>query len=201
MRRLAYAMTDEPTSNPPFDPLPSIIGTAVHGWLDSAARYANASLGRIRWMTETRVQVAEGLHGSCDLYDVDTGTVIDWKVVGTPRLRQYRKDPGPAYKGQVFLYGRGFENAGLPVNKVAIAFVPRGATLHSLHVWSADYDPAIADWVLDRRNQVIALIDDLQVERHPDRYGWIPSTPHDCAYCPWHSNRPTNPLQCSGEES
>ena len=201
MRRLAFAMMDEPGTNPPFDPLPSIIGTAVHAWLDSAARHANAQLGRIRWMTETRVQVAEGLSGSCDLYDCDTGTVIDWKVVGTPRLRHYRKDPGPAYKGQVFLYGRGFENAGLPVNKVAIAFVPRGATLHSLHVWSADYDPAVADWVLARRSQTMALIDDLQVEKHPERYGWIPATQHDCAFCSWYSTNPKGPLQCKGDGS
>lgn len=198
MRRLAYAMLDQPSCNPPFDPLPSIIGTSVHAWLDSAARHANNQLGRLRWMTETRVQVAEGLAGTSDLYDCDTGTVIDWKVVGTTRLRKYRKDPGPAYKGQVYLYGRGFENLGLPVNRVAIAFVPRGATLHSLHVWSADYDPSVADYVLARRDQTIALIDDLDVEHHPERFDWIPAEPYDCTFCPWYSTNPVLPLQCSG---
>lgn len=199
MRRLAYAMMDEPGSNPEWDPLPSIIGTAVHAWLETAARHANTELGRQRWMTETKVQVAAGLTGSCDLYDRDTATVIDWKVVGTPRLRKYRKDPGPAYKAQVFLYGRGFENAGLPVNRVAIAFVPRGATLHSLHVWSSDYDPKIADWVLERRNQAIALLDDFDVANSPDHYRWIPATQHDCVFCAYYSPNPNSPLQCPGD--
>jgi len=199
MRKLAYAMMDEPGSNPPFDPLPSIIGTAVHAWLESAARHANQVLGRVRWLTETRVEVAPGLSGSCDLYDMDTGTVIDWKVVGTPRLRMYRKDPGRPYKTQVYLYGRGFENMGLPVNKVAIAFVPRGATLHSLHVWSADYDPKVADWALAQRETVIGLLDDLDVGRHPERYAWIPATQSDCVFCPWYANKPTGPLQCKGD--
>jgi hypothetical protein len=199
MRRLAYGMMAEPGSNPPFDPLPSIIGTAVHSWLQSAARYANEALGRVRWMTETTVQVAPGLRGSCDLYDRDTGTVVDWKVVGTPRLRTYRKDPGPAYKTQVYLYGRGFENAGLPVNTVAIAFVPRGATLHSLHVWSADYDPKVADWALDRRTQVMGLLDDLQPQEHPERYRWIPATQYDCRFCKFYSTNPQSPIQCPGD--
>lgn len=201
MRKLALAIMDEPGTNPPFDPLPSIIGTAVHSWLDSAARHANEKLGYTRWMTETRVQVTPSLSGSCDLYDRDTGTVVDWKVVGTNRLRMYRKDPGPAYKAQVFLYGRGFENAGLPVNKVAIAFVPRGATLHSLHVWSAPYDPAVADWVLDRRTQAIALCHDFDVEHHPERYRWIPATQGDCTFCAWYSREPKGPTQCPGDGS
>jgi hypothetical protein len=199
MRRLAYGLMAQPVVNPSFDPLPSIIGTAVHTWLDSAARHANKQLGRIRWMTETKVQVAPGLSGHCDLYDTDTDTVVDWKVVGTPRLRTYRRDPGPAYKTQVYLYGRGFENAGLPVKQVAIAFVPRGATLHSLHVWKADYDPKIADWALGRRNQVIALLDEFQVDEHPERYQWIPVTPYDCRFCPWYATDPQGPLQCKGD--
>ena len=199
MRKMAFGMMGVAGTNPPFDPLPSIIGTAVHSWLESAARHANDELGRVRWLTETRVEVAPGLSGSCDLYDVDTGTVIDWKVVGTPRLRMYRKDPGAAYKTQVFLYGRGFRRMGLAVNKVAIAFVPRGATLHSLHVWSADYDDAVADWALNRRDQVIALLDQLDPESNPEAYQWIPATQKDCQFCQYYSQKPNSPLQCPGD--
>jgi len=197
-RRMAYGIMAEPGGNPDFDPLPAIIGTAVHSWLDGAAQHANEVLGRERWLTETRVEVAPGLSGSCDLFDLDTGTVIDWKVVGTPRLAKYRKDPGPLYKAQVHLYGRGFQNAGHQVNRVAIAFVPRGATLHSLHVWSADYDPKITDDVLTRREQVISLLSDFDIENNPDRYSWFPVEPLDCVFCSWYSTNPTGPLQCGG---
>jgi len=198
MRKMAFGMLEVEECNPQFDPLPSIIGTATHAWLDSAASHANMVLGRERWLTETRVQVTPGLAGSCDLYDTDTATVIDWKVVGTPRLAKYRKDPGPAYRNQVFLYGKGFENAGYAVKRVAIAFVPRGATLHSFHLWRADYDPRVADDCLKRREAVIALLSDLDVENHPERHTWIPAEPYDCRFCEWHADRPTGPLQCSG---
>jgi len=121
--------------------------------------------------------------------------------VGTPQLRKYRKDPGLTYKTQVYLYGRGFENMGLPVKRVAIAFVPRGATLHSLHVWHADYDPKVADWALARREQVIGLLDDLQVENNPDRYKWIPATQENCRWCSQYAHDPTSGLQCRGDGS
>lgn len=200
-RRMAYGIMAEPGGNPSFDPLPAIIGTAVHHWLDTAAQHANEVLGRERWLTETRVEVAPGLSGSCDLFDLDTGTVIDWKVVGTPRLAKYRKDPGPLYKAQVHLYGRGFQNAGHQVNRVAIAFVPRGATLHSLHVWSADYDPKITEDVLTRREQVICLLNDFDIQNNPDRYSWFPVEPLDCMFCSWYSPTPSGPLQCKGDGS
>lgn len=199
MRKMAFGMMGVEGTNPPFDPLPSIIGTAVHSWLETAAKHANTQLGRVRWITEMRVEVAPGLWGSCDLYDMDTGTVIDWKVVGTPRLRMYRKDPGHAYKTQVHLYGRGFLRMGLPVNKVAIAFVPRGATLHSLHVWSADYDDTVSAWALQRREQVMCLVNDLKVDENPAAYQFIPATQKDCTFCAWYSNNPTGPTQCRGD--
>jgi hypothetical protein len=198
MRRLAYAMMEVKPGNPAFDPLPSIIGTATHTWLQSAAAHANMVLGRQRWLSETRVQVTPGLSGSCDLYDTDTETVIDYKVPGATRFSKYRTDPGPVYKAQVFLYGRGFENAGRAVKRVALAFLPRGGFLKSLHIWQADYDPAVADAILRRRDATIGLLGDLQIDDHPERYEWIPKDPCDCEFCPWWSPNPTSPLQCGG---
>ena len=77
MKRMAFGLMDVARCNPPYDPLPSIIGTATHKWLDSAAQPANMVAGRQRWLTETRVNVTPGLAGSCDLYDTDTATVIE----------------------------------------------------------------------------------------------------------------------------
>lgn len=199
LRRMAYGMLEVPTCNPQFDPLPSIIGTATHTWLQSAATNANMVLGRQRWLTETRVNVTPGLAGSCDLFDTDTHTVIDWKVPGTNRFNKYRKDPGPVYKGQVFLYGKGIENAGHRVDRVAIAFLPRGGFLKSLHIWSADYDATIADQILARRNAVIEMTADLDVEHRPERFAWIPTTPYDCEFCPWWATQPKDEWECKGE--
>ena len=74
---MAYRLANDPvpTCNPQWDPLPSIIGTATHTWLETAAALANTVLGRDRWLTETKVYPAPWLPGSCDLYDCDTETV------------------------------------------------------------------------------------------------------------------------------
>lgn len=200
MRKMAFGIMDVPRCNPEFDPLPSIIGVATHKWLESAGMYANTVLNRRRWLTETRVNVAPGLSGSCDLFDTDTGTVIDFKVPGDSAFDKYRKDPGPTYKGQVFLYGKGFENAGLTVKQVAIAFLPRGRTLRSLHIWRENYDRSIAEAICHKREIVLSLINDLEVEKFPERYAWIPSTPYDCIWCPWFSPNPKTGIECRGDQ-
>lgn len=200
MRKMALGIMEAPEVNPQFDPLPSIIGTAMHTWLESAADHANMIAGRTRWLTETRLTVAPGLSGSCDLFDLDTETVIDWKVIGSTRFAKYRKDPGPIYRTQVHLYARGFENMGQSVKQVAIAIIPRGATLGSMHVWRADYDPAVADEALKRRDRVLCMLNDLDIENHPERFAWIEKSPHDCIWCPWWRPKPQGHMECEGEE-
>lgn len=199
MRRMSFGMMDVDRCNAEYDPLPSILGVAGHKWLESAAKLANQRLRRQRWLVETRVNVAPGLSGSCDLYDFDTATVIDWKIPGYTRFVSYLKHPGPVYRNQVHLYGKGFVNAGLPVKTVAIAFLPRAGTLHKMHIWSEDYDPELADAILTKRDAVIGLLDDLQVESNPERYQWIPIEPYDCVFCPWWKPDPRSPIQCKGD--
>jgi hypothetical protein len=199
MRKMAFGMMQVPQSNPDYDPLPSIIGVATHTWLESAVNHANEVLGRERWIPESRVHVTEGLSGSSDVYDSDTQTVVDWKIPGATRFLKYIKDPGPLYKLQVQFYGLGFENAGLPVKRVAIAFIPRAGTLRKMHLWQADYDRQAALAGLRKRDAVIALINDLEIESNPERYHWIPAEPFDCLFCPWWNPQPRNAFQCQGD--
>src|SRR4029077_5645487 len=103
-----------------WDPLPSIIGVATHSWLAEAAELANTTLGRDRWLIETKVYPAPWLSGSADLFDTDTGTVIDWKVPGVNQFGILKTKMNPVYRAQAHLYGKGFQNAGYDVDKVAI---------------------------------------------------------------------------------
>lgn len=199
MRKMAFGITEVPRCNPEYDPLPSIIGTATHAWLDSAAQLANERLGRVRWMTETEVEVAPGLTGHCDLYDLDTGSVLDWKVLGATSFDANGKDPSIVYKRQGHMYGRGFENIGLPVKTIGIAMLPRSGTLRGMKLWTEDYNPALVDETLATRETVIGLLDDLRPEENPERYQWIPATPYQCTYCPFFKPNPTSPLQCNGK--
>jgi hypothetical protein len=200
-RKLAYGLMAIPGCNIDSDPLPSIVGTAAHTWMESAARLANERLGRERWLIESRVKVDDTLSGSCDLYDKDTFTVIDHKFPGTNRFDMYKKHMSPIFIGQVNLYGYGFEKAGHPVKDVAIALFPRGGRLKNMHLWKQPYNPELARQILARRDEVIALCNDLEVENNPERYHWIQETPVDCIWCEWFSRTPRGPLQCGGDRA
>lgn len=199
MRKLAFGLMQEPACNPQYDPLPSIIGTATHTWLESAARHANEILGRERWVPESRVHVDSALSGSSDLLDRDSNTVIDWKVPGTNRFAMYKKEMSILYIRQGHMYGLGFENAGYQVDTIAIALLPRGGTLRGMHLWKEPYDRDVAEAALANRDKVIGLCDDLDVTENPDRYAWIPNHPYDCRFCDWYRARPSGPLECNGK--
>jgi hypothetical protein len=200
MRKMAFGMMEVPRCNPQWDPLPSIIGTATHKWLESAAKLANQTLGRQRWKVETRVNVAPGLSGSADLYDHDTRTVIDWKIPGDNRFKMYVKEMSPVFRNQVQMYGLGFTNAGLPVDTVAVALLHRGGTLTGMHLWKEPYMPQVAQAALARREAVMLMLNDLRVDIDPARYQWIPAEPYDCMFCPWFKPDPKTPLQCGGKK-
>lgn len=200
MRKLAYGLMRIEACNPQFDPLPAIIGTATHKWLESAAMYANTLLGRQRWLVETRVNPAPWISGSCDLYDCDTATVVDYKVPGNGRFKTYVKQMSEVYRGQVHLYGRGFRNAGLPVETVSVMMLPRGGTLSGSFLWSEPYDETVADEILLRRERAVILLNDFEIENNPERFEWLEKSGPDCVFCPWFSVNPQSPQQCSGVE-
>ncbi len=199
MRKIAYGTMQADECNPQFDPLPSIIGTASHAWMHEAAEHANRLLGRTRWLAEQRVEVAPGLGGSCDLFDLDTGAVIDHKFPGANRFTMYKKKMSTVYRNQVHLYGYGFEQAGHTVNTVSVALFPRGGMLRNMHLWTEPYSRSRAETVLEDRLKMLMLTNDLDVERNPERFRWIPASPDDCRFCAWYSPTADSPLQCKGD--
>lgn len=186
-RRIAYQLLDEPAVSPGGDPWPSIIGTAAHSYIADALLEHNNTTGQTVWLVEQRLTMRPGLAGSCDAYHVPTSTVIDHKVVGTDKHRQYRLNgPSEQYRVQVHLYGYGYRQMGLPVNEVAIAFYPRAGVLSGLHVWSEPYDQDIALNAITRVDQILDVAIALDVEARPENYSHIPRTPsRNCLYCSW----------------
>src|SRR5262245_21915942 len=198
LRRMAYGLLNRKHAGPGYDPLPSVIGTAVHAWLFNAAVHCNAALGRQRWHAEIKVRIAGNLSGTADLYDADTQTVVDWKVPGRNRFDMYRREMSEVYRTQVHLYGYGLELMGMPVRKVAICLLPRGGSLCSTYLWTQDYDEAIAEAAVARLNNVIALLSDWEVEKYPERFHWFAKSAPDCCWCPYWRPNPQGPLQCDG---
>lgn len=136
------------------DPWCAVIGVATHAWLDEAAGYANGVANEKRWFPEVRVHPDQRLlpkGGKADLYAADRFTVIDHKVVSRDKILHYKANgPGPQYRNQIHLYGKGYADAGHRVDHVAIAFWHRGGSLRDLYVWTEPYDQAVADACLAR---------------------------------------------------
>ncbi|AYR01665.1 Cas4 family endonuclease [Mycobacterium phage Scarlett] len=146
-----------------------------------------------RWFTERRVQVSGGLAGTCDLYDTWTGTVIDLKFPGATAFAKYKKakergtmaEDAPEYHTQAHCYGRGYVNEGFPVNRVAIWCIPRGGMLSNSFVWSEAYNPEVVDATLAKLDKIALVLNDLDIDAHPERLALIPKQPHNCMFCPY----------------
>ena len=199
------------------NPLPSIQGTAMHEWLEKAVEAANARLkanGKPeRWLSETHVIVRpeerdeegnvlrEQLAGTCDLYDAQTKTVIDWKNPGTTAYKKVlERGLGEVYRGQAHLYGAGFVRMGFKVDSVAIVFIPKGGTMRGIHMEREPFNPELVEEILSRLDDVEYRMKMLDVENNPMNFLRIPVTPLDCNYCHWFSPKEqTTPFQCEGK--
>jgi hypothetical protein len=184
-RKIAYRLAGTPEVNWWSDPLPAIVGTAVHTWLETAVTEFQSKHFMDRWVTEITVQPDQMVKGHCDLYDKDLACVIDWKTVSPTKLKTWKSQgPPDHYKAQVNLYGMGLIKAGFEVRKVCLIAVPRSGWLRDMQVWISDYDESMAQATLDRMygiaGQMIKAGDDLSFEE-------ISSAPSgECAFCPWY---------------
>lgn len=188
MRRLAYNIMNEPRVND-SDPLPSIVGTAAHAWMEDACRMWNEKAGQTIWVPEATLKIAPGIDGHCDAYYVPRRLVVDWKFPGTEPMRGYRNNgPSIVYRKQAHLYGKGYADLGVPVDEVGIAFFSRGGNLngkYGLHFWSEPYDPRVAEEALNRYFRVAEIAKQLNVSEHPEKYGLFPMDPDAaCGHCP-----------------
>jgi hypothetical protein len=155
-RRIAYKVAGVEAVNDNAGWRPTV-GTAVHAWLAEA--FAGANDGdACRYLIELSVEVGNGITGSVDLYDRAAALANDWKVVSPSSLKKYRANgPGPQYRTQVHLYARGLVNRGLPVETVAITFLPNSGELYDAVFWSEPYDEQVALDALERLSAVQSL--------------------------------------------
>lgn len=203
LRRLGYRLLDwEPKANQAADPWPAMIGTAVHAYMAEVYGQVNERAGRDRYLIEHPVQLPYGVAGTLDLYDGDTGTVLDWKVPGPSRLKEYRAGgPGEQYRIQVHLYGLGMLLQGRPVREVAIVFLPRTGLIDGMHVWSEPFDHSVAVAALERYQSVWDFHQHLDPETYPDRWALLPTADAYCTWCPFYlPGSSTLRLGCPGHK-
>ncbi|WP_156807727.1 hypothetical protein [Acaricomes phytoseiuli] len=139
------------------------VGTAVHAQLEELVlRYENQrnavnTTGR-RYLAEARTMVGtiDGteIWGSTDLVDLVAKTTFDYKVVGVTTLRSVKSGPSMRYRVQQQLYAKGWNDAGHPIEHVAIAYLPRNSiSLRDAIWWHEPYNRQTALDALTRASQ------------------------------------------------
>jgi hypothetical protein len=200
-RQLAYRLVNTPTVTVKPPAWRATVGTAVHQWLAQTLEASNVATGVPRWLTETRVDVGEiadeSITGSCDAYDLLSATVVDWKVVGPTSLRAYKANgPGAQYRTQVHIYGRGWQRMGLPVDNVAIFFLPSNGELRDGVFWSEPFYENLAISALQRATDIKRAADIVPADV---LFSSLRTHPAHCGFCPWRNARSTTLSQsCPG---
>jgi hypothetical protein len=204
-RRLGHKLAGTPPVNTKQDvPWKAWVGTAIHEQIGNAIarhevnRYETDTSGggvRPRWHVEERVTVGDingvDITGQCDLFDETTGTVIDFKTTTANQIRENYKPhgPGPQYRAQAHLYGRGWQLQGHRVNTVAIAWLLREGEFHQRHVWSEPYDEQVAIDAIARA----AAIDMSLASLGPDfTLPLLQPTAAYCRHCDWFKKNTTD---------
>jgi hypothetical protein len=182
------------------DPWASIVGTAIHAFLEEAFKWetrrliAEVGLSTSRWLTEHRVTPDPGSAmphpGTADLYDANTFTLSDHKCQSEGiRDKLRRNGPPHHYFMQMLLYAVGYMHEGCQVDRVCLVSWPRThSTMDDMYVWEHTITAADIALVVDLiekteiREQLAAIVvrGDLALME-------IPATPseNDCQYCPF----------------
>lgn len=197
-RQVAGKMAARPVTNHTTDPWPSIVGTAIHAWLAEAFSADNERHG-LRWITESKVTPHPDHPGTADLYDAVTRSVVDWKNLGDSSMSKVKAAGGPPrnYVVQLLLYGRGYRNLGLPVDRVVLAALPRTrSTLDTTYIWERPYTP-VDDQLLEEvfaQTAVRKLFAQAIIDNRIDLMD-VPATPTDdgCYFCPFYRPEAARP--------
>lgn len=200
-RHIGYRIAGIPEINVRQDPWAAIIGTAIHRWLQEALNDWDPD--QRRFFTEIELSFGDLITGHCDLYDAETQTIIDWKTVGPNALKDVEAGRiSVGYMIQTQLYGYLFAQQNIPVKRVSLVFVPRASSLNRLRVWSAVYDPTVAEAALARVYRIAreVLAKDLLKQSH--MWAEVSAEGGDhCGFCPWfeaHRLAPADATGCPG---
>lgn len=179
-------------------------GEPCHPWC--AAYDDNGNWTHIdRWLVEYSTPIGtidgEKIPGNLDVFDRFTGTMVDWKIVGPTALKGYKRDrsPGPQYRVQVHLYGRGLHRAGgEDVRYVAVMFLPSNGELKDHFYWEEAYDPEVGKQALARAREIQRLVTD----EGPTIFAKLKTVDDHCSHCPFFSPGTTElETECPGDPS
>ena len=134
-RKVWYKLNDQPATNENELKLAAIMGTAIHGAIESALKNHKGVV------LEAEVE-HDGMKAHVDCYLPDTGDVVDWKTVKAKNLSYF---PSQQQRWQVQTYGYLIEQSGLgKVHNVHLVAIPRDGDERDIKVHSEPYDESVA---------------------------------------------------------
>ena len=134
-RKVWYRLNDQPETNDNELKLAAIMGTAIHGAIESALD------GREDLMIETEVEY-NGMKAHIDLFIPSSGDVVDWKTVKKQNLSYF---PSQQQRWQVQVYGYLLDKSGKgKPRRVNLVAIPRDGDERDIKVYSEDYDESVA---------------------------------------------------------
>lgn len=190
------------------DPWASIVGTAIHAFLEEAFKWESqwntpATAPGIRWFTEKRVtpdpSSPEPHPGTADLYDAQNFCLNDHKCQSEGvRDKLRRHGPPHHYFMQMLLYAVGYMHEGYRVDRVCLVSWPRTkSSLDDMYVWehviTADDIALVVELI--RKTEIREKLAKFVVSGEL-KWQDIPATPSDddCQYCPlFRPDAATNP--------
>jgi hypothetical protein len=167
------------------------VGTAIHSWLEDAFGQHSD------YITERKVVVgawydgekARVLQGSCDLFRISSGTVLDFKTTSQAKMADYARGKiSETYRTQIHLYGLGYRNAGHDVKQVGLVFLPRDDDLNlsTSVLYVEDFDPSIAEAALKRLERIA------ETSKNGD-FASLATASSFCSRCSWFASGSTKP--------
>jgi len=205
-RSLAYKISGFPEPESFVDdPWFAMLGTGIHAIIADALaeqnNLAKAAGYSPPWLIEHRVEVAPGITGTTDAYNIWKRMVLDHKLVGKTSQEKTRKHgPKTGYRVQGHAYGLGMVRQGYEVDLIAIALYPRHNYLtKSMYVWSEPFNPSIVYKALERLEIIAQLVKLLNPLGDPIRFTEFRKFPSDeCQYCPWFRPGQDSGVTCPG---
>lgn len=187
-RRIGYKLAGVPAVNTSADGWLPTIGTATHEWLAAAANAANFREGHLRYLVEHPIELPDGsggkITGNLDLYDIDTGNVIDWKIVGKTTLDKARtQGPSEQYRTQLNIYALGLYLTGEYEPKtITVAYLPRNQKLRDAIIHSEPVDLELAGQAVERLANIRLATNLMGPAAIPN----LQATESHCTFCPYY---------------
>jgi hypothetical protein len=177
------------------DSWPSIVGTAIHSFLDDAFTWAaQQPKWQARWLAETRVTPDPGAvqphPGTADLFDTLTGVLGDHKCQSEAVQTRLRRGGLPYhYYIQMLLYALGYMHKGYNVQRIVLISWPRTkSSLSDMYVHEQLVTVEDLREVEEVLNKTVVREKLAKYVAAGEMSFWdIPMTPstEDCQYCPF----------------